>query len=136
DFLKLRAAWGKVGNSNGVANRIFEPGLSNASTAIFGDNIYTAVRSAYIPDPNLRWEVVRSVDLGLDLRSFANRWSLELNLYDRTTTGILTSLTIPNEDRSYFTNLGKITNKGIEVTTGWNDELDNGIRYGINGNFS
>src|SRR5690606_7039791 len=52
DYFKLRASWGRLGNSNGVSPNLYQQGLSNAATAIFGDNIYTAVGNAYIPDPN------------------------------------------------------------------------------------
>lgn len=136
NFMKLRAAWGKIGNSNGIADNIYQPGLSNASTAIFGDNIYTAVQAAYIPDPNLRWEVVRGIDLGLEVKALNNRLSTEINFYDRTTTDILTQLPIPNDSRRYFTNLGKITNKGIEVSLGWQDNINDDFRYSISGNYS
>lgn len=136
NFLKLRAAWGKIGNSNGVPDNLYQPGVSNASTAIFGDNIYTSVQAAYIPDPNVHWEVVRGIDLGLDLRALDNRFNLEVNWYDRTTSDILTSLEIPNDSRKYFTNLGKITNRGVEVSAGWSDRLESGFSYGINANFS
>lgn len=136
NFLKLRAAWGKIGNSNGVPDNLYQPGVTNASTAIFGDNVYTSVQASYIPDPNLHWEVVRGVDLGLELRAFNNKLNAEVNFYDRTTADILTSLEIPNDSRRYFTNLGKITNRGVEFTAGWNDKLNNGINYGLNVNFS
>lgn len=136
NFLKLRAAWGKIGNSNGVPDNLYQPGVSNASTAIFGDNVYTAVQAAYIPDPNLHWEVVRGIDIGLEVRALDNRLNTEVNLYDRTTTDILTRLAIPNDSREYFTNLGKITNRGIEITAGWSDRTESGFRYGINANFS
>jgi hypothetical protein len=45
-------------------------------------------------------------------------------------------VTLPNESRGYFTNLGKITNKGIEVTLGWNDKIGNDFTYSISPNFS
>ncbi len=51
NFLKLRAAWGLTGNANGFADNLWRPGVQNASTAIFGDNIYSSVQAAYIPDP-------------------------------------------------------------------------------------
>ena len=136
NFLKLRAAWGKIGNSNGVADNLYLPGISNASTAIFGDNVYTAIQAAYIPDPNLHWEVVRGIDFGLELRALDNRLNTEINLYDRTTTDILTQLPIPNDSRFFFTNLGKITNRGIEITAGWNERIGEDFTYGISSNFS
>lgn len=136
NFLKIRGAWGKIGNANGFDNNLWQPGISNASTAIFGDNVYTAIQAAYIPDPRLHWEVVRGIDLGVDLRALDNRLNAEINLYDRTTSGILSRLTIPNDSRSYFTNLGKITNRGLEVSMGWNDHITDDFTYGINANFS
>ena len=44
-------------------------------------------------------------------------------------------LTLPSLQTSYFTNLGKITNRGIEVTLGWNNQV-NDFSYGINANYS
>jgi TonB-linked SusC/RagA family outer membrane protein len=136
DFLKIRGAWGETGNANGFADNLYRPGISNAATAIFGDNVYTAIQASYIPDPNLHWEVVRGIDVGLDLKTFGNRLSAELNFYNRTTTDILTSVTLPNESRGYFTNLGKITNKGIEVTLSWADKIGKNITYSVSPNFS
>ncbi len=136
NFLKLRGAWGLTGNANGFADNLYKPGVSNASTAIFGDNIYTSVQAAYIPDPNLHWETVKGIDVGIDLRAFRNRLNAEVTFYDRTTTDILTAVTLPNDTRSFFTNLGNITNKGIEVSVGWNDKVGKDVTYSISGNFS
>lgn len=136
DYLKLRGAWGQTGNANGFADNLYRPGISNASTAIFGDNVYTAIQAAYIPDPNLHWEVVKGIDVGMDVKAFSNRLHAEITFYNRTTTDILTSVTLPNESRGYFTNLGKITNKGIELTFGWNDRIGEDFTYSISPNFS
>lgn len=138
DYLKIRASWGRLGNSNGVSPNLYQQGLSTGSTAIFGDNIYTAVQNAYLPDPNLRYEIVQGTDVGLEVRALNNRLSADVNLYDKTTDGILTSFPLPAAEGglTYFTNLGKISNKGIEVTLGWNDKIGSDFTYGISGNFS
>ncbi|RYY47037.1 MAG: SusC/RagA family TonB-linked outer membrane protein [Chitinophagaceae bacterium] len=136
DFLKVRGAWGLTGNSNGIADNLYKPGISNASTAVFGNNVYTAIQAAYIPDPNLHFEVVRGIDVGFDLRAFKRKLNLEFTLYNRTTTDILTTVTLPNETRGYFTNLGKITNKGVEVTLSWNDRIGKDFTFNIAPNFS
>jgi TonB-linked SusC/RagA family outer membrane protein len=136
DFFKLRGAWGLTGNANGFADNLYKPGISNASTAIFGDNIYTSIQAAYIPDPNLHWETVKGVDVGFDMRALDNRLNAEFTYYNRTTSDILTSVTLPNETRGYFTNLGKITNKGVEVNVGWSDNIGKSLLYRIGANFS
>lgn len=136
DFLKIRGAWGLTGNANGFADNLYKPGIQNASTAIFGDNVYTSIQAAYIPDPNLHWETVQGIDAGFDLRALNNKLNAEFTFYNRTTTDILTGVTLPNESRSYFTNLGKITNKGVEINLGWTDRIGKEFSYNVSGNFS
>lgn len=138
DFLKLRGGWGTVGSAQGIAGNIFRPGLSTTARGIFGDNIYTSVAPAYVPDPNLKWEVVRGIDLGLDLQAFRRRLNVEVNLYDRSTFDIITSVTLPSAAGGYpfRTNLGTISNKGIEVSLGWNDQIGEDFTYNLSPNFS
>ncbi len=136
DFFKVRGAWGTTGNANGFSDFLWRPGLSNASSAIFGDNVYTAVQASYIPDSTLRWETVNGLDIGFDIKAMNNRLSFGFTYYNRTTKGILTAVTIPNETRSFFTNLGEITNKGVELTLGWDDRIGKHFTYGIDANFS
>lgn len=136
DFLKFRGAWGTTGNSNGFADFLWKPGLSNASTAVFGENVYTSVQAAYLVDPDLKWEVVNGLDLGFDIKTFNNRLSIGFTYYNRTTKDILTATSLPNESRQLFTNLGEISNKGVEITTGWGDQLTKDFSYNISANFS
>ena len=135
DFLKLRAAWGRLGNSNGVPNNFFQQTLSSAATAVFGDNIFTAVENAYFPDPNLRYEIVQGTDIGLEVKALDYKLSLEVNLYNKTTDGILSNFTLPNSSQRFFTNLGKLTNKGIELSLGYNDKITKDLGYNISTNF-
>jgi TonB-linked SusC/RagA family outer membrane protein len=136
DFLKLRGAWGRLGNSNGVDPNLYQQGLQTSTVAVFGNNVYSAIQNAYIPDPNLRFEIVQGTDIGLELKTLNNRLSAEFTYYNKTTDGILTSLTLPSTTLPYFTNLGKITNKGLEVSLGWNDKIGSDFNYNIAGNFS
>jgi len=138
DFLKLRSSWGRLGNSNGLPGNLFQVGLSSSATAIFGDNIYTAVQNAYRPDPNLGYETVQGIDLGLEIRTLKNRLSAEVGVYNKTTSDILTSFPLLGTlgSETYYTNLGKITNKGIEVSVGWNNKIGSDFTYNITTNFS
>ena len=117
---------------------MFYPVLNNANVGVFGNNVYTSVAPAYVPDPNLHWEVVRGIDVGLELRTFNNRLSADINWYDRKTNDILTTITLLGSagNTSYFTNLGSIDNRGVEVTLGWNDRLGEDFGYRIGANFS
>jgi TonB-linked SusC/RagA family outer membrane protein len=138
NFLKLKGAWGTVGNALGLGSNLYLPGLNTANVGVFGENVYGSVTPAYVPDPNLHWEVVRGIDLGMEARALDNRLSLDFTLYDRTTKDILTALTLPGTagDYSYHTNLGSISNRGVEVTLGWNDKIGKDFTYNVSGNFS
>ncbi len=136
DFLKLRTAWGTLGNAQGFGNNLYLPGLNTSVVGVFGDNVYPSVIPAYIPDPDLHWEVIRGFDVGLEMKAFNYKLSADIALYDRTTKDIITSVDLPNQPLNLLTNLGTISNRGIEVSLGWNDKIGNDFTYGISPNFS
>jgi len=138
DFLKLKASWGTVGNGLNIGNYLSYPALNTSNVGIFGNNVYPSVVPAYVPDPNLHWEKVEGKDVGFESRFFNNRLNLDVDLYDRKTHDILTTITLPGAsgNTNYFTNLGTIDNRGIEITAGWSDKLGKNFSYSVNGNFS
>ncbi len=136
DFLKLRSAWGTLGNAQGFGNNLYLPGLNTSVVGVFGDNVYPSVIPAYIPDPNLHWEVIRGFDVGLEMKAFDYRLSADIALYNRTTKDIITSVDLPNQPLNLLTNLGTISNRGIEVSFGWNDKIGENFTYSISPNFS
>jgi TonB-linked SusC/RagA family outer membrane protein len=137
NFFKLKGSWGTVGNGN-IGNSLYYPALNNSNVGIFGNNIYPAVSPAYIPDPNLHWEVVEGKDAGFETRLFKNRLNLDVDFYDRKTNGILTYVTLPGSSGNlpYLTNLGTIDNKGLEISAGWTDHISRDFNFSVNGNFS
>ena len=138
DFLKIRAAYGSLGNGGSIPNNLFEVGLTTASNAIFGDQIYTALGNAYLVNPNLGYEQIKGFDIGLDLKALENKLSAEINYFDKKTENLLTTYTLPGPagNYTYYDNLGTVTNKGIEVSLGWNDKIGKDFSYSINPNFS
>lgn len=136
DFLKLRGSWGTLGNANGFGENLYLPGLNTADVGVFGDNVYPSVSPAYIPDPNLHWEVVRGLDLGLEFSALGQKLTGDIVFYDRTTKDILTYIEMPNETKKKLTNLGTISNRGIEVSLGYNDKIGDSFTYAITPNFS
>ena len=140
NFLKIKGAWGTVGNGLNIGNYLSYPVLLNSGVGIFGNNIYSSVSPQYIPDSNLHWEVVKGTDIGFEGRFLRNRLNVDVDFYDRKTHDILTTITLPatatSPSKDYFTNLGTIDNKGIEITLSWNDHIGKDWRYSLAGNFS
>lgn len=135
DFLKFKTSWGTLGNAIGFGENLFLPGLSVSDVGVFGDNVYPSVTPAYFPDPNLKWEVIRGFDAGLELKAFDYRLSADIAFYDRTTNNIITDIELVNLDGDYKTNLGTIKNTGIEVALSWADKLGE-LSYSFSPNFS
>ena len=138
DFFKLRGSWGVTGNAQGISDFIYLPGLTTSGAGVFGDIIYPSVAPAYLPDPNLKWESVRGVDIGFELRALNNRLSADVVYYDRKSKDIITSITLPGSTgvSSYRTNAGSISNRGFEVALGWTDKINDDLKYSISPNFS
>ncbi len=136
DYLKLRGSYGTVGNGLGLGQNLYLPGLRTSDVGIFGENIYPSVVPAFVASEDLKAEVVVGKDLGLEWRMLKNRLSGELTFYDRTTKDIITNLTLPNSNLSLVRNSGDISNRGIELSLGWNDKIGNDFSYSINANGS
>ncbi len=135
DFAKLRASWGTLGNAQGFGENLYRPGLNITDVGVFGDNVYPSVSPAYVPDPELHWEVIRGLDFGLEVQAFNSRLNADLTYYNRTTKDILTRVPLPAISSYLLTNLGTISNRGIELSLGWRDKMGD-FTYSISPNIS
>src|SRR5690606_2255448 len=112
---KLRAAWAKVGRDTDPYN------LQNVyvfDTNFLGQPAGSLSTTSY--DPNLTPEFTREVELGTELAFFNNRLNVDFAWYNRVSTDLLAPISVPVSSgyNSYFTNFGKISNKGVELQVG------------------
>ncbi|RZM10663.1 MAG: TonB-dependent receptor, partial [Pedobacter sp.] len=135
DYLKVRASYGTVGNGLGIGSFTYA-NVIPSGVGIFGPNIYPSVAPSYDPDPNLKAEVVKGTDVGLELRTLSNRLNFELTFYQRKTENILTGISRPGTTRTFFTNAGTIENRGIELALGFADKIGQDFTYRISANGS
>ena len=133
--LKLRASWGKLGNTtSGYYEWQATYGSVNYS---FDGNVYDGLRQSKIANPLLHWESVTSTDIGFDLGLLNNKLTLEADYYSRETKGILASPSVymtMGTIGAPTTNTSDMRNHGVEFTLGWNDRINN-FQYGANFNF-
>ncbi|WP_347052760.1 SusC/RagA family TonB-linked outer membrane protein [Flavobacterium olei] len=115
--LKLRASYGKVGNQP-------KDPYQSMATATQRDYIINGVKvSGYVPgsqlsNPDLRWETSTQLNLAADFGLFKNRLTGTVEVYDTDTSDLLIYETL-NANTGYTTklsNIGKVNNKGLEVT--------------------
>lgn len=113
--MKLRASYGSTGND--------QIGNFDGLGLYGGGGIYNnAAGIAYtqLANPNLKWETNTTTNLGLDFGFFNNRLTGTVEVYTKDTKDLL--LTQPLQTSTGFSsitsNIGKVNNKGIEVTLG------------------
>lgn len=133
--LKLRASWGQLGN-NAIGNYDYQATYGKVNYS-FNNNITTGLRQSKLPNNLLQWETTTVTNVGVDL-SFLDDFNMELDVYSKSTDGILTAPPI------YLTmgmataptrNTAKMRNSGVELSLGWRKMIGE-VSLALNGNFS
>lgn len=116
--LKLRAGFGVTGNQDFSSYKSLL--LMNPFSYYYYDGQWvTSYAPASNPNPNLAWERKNEFNVGVDFAFFDNRFGGTLDYYYRLTTNLLYNYTVPVPPYDYstiFTNVGSISNSGIELT--------------------
>ena len=115
--LKLRAGIGRVGNASIDPYQTAGPlGFINYN---WGNGVAAiGIAPTTFPTPNLTWEKTTTTNIGIDFALLSNKISGTIDLYNSNTTDQLQRRTIPaaNGVTEVFFNLGKVNNKGIEIS--------------------
>ena len=114
--LKLRASYGYAGNS-AVKPYSTQSGLILVP---FAWNEAQSLAYALDPqtgNPNLKWELTSTLNLGLDFGLWNQRVIGSIDLYDSKTQDLLLQRTLPATSgvSRVIQNIGKTRNKGIEI---------------------
>lgn len=118
--LKLRASYGVTGNQAGINNfaaqGLWTGGAGYPDNVTGGDKAGTAPQQ--LANPNLKWERTAQANVGFDLGLLNNRLNLAVDLYSKQTSNLLLQLPVPEITgyNTYYSNVGKISNKGYEVS--------------------
>ncbi|WDF69068.1 SusC/RagA family TonB-linked outer membrane protein [Sphingobacterium oryzagri] len=143
NFLKVRYSYGKLGTDDTRAwNWRQRYTFQNGKGAVFGGNdpASTGLRMEASPNRNARWSDHFKQNFGVDANFLNNRLSVNADGYYNRGRNLLMELTanVPVSVGGTIAseNFGAIDTYGIELTTGWNDQIGKDFRYGINLRFS
>ncbi len=111
--LRVRGTYGTTGN-------VSFPSYAAVSTYNTSDDWYYSFPAntlIALGNPKLTWEKTGTLDVGINLGLFQDRYTLEANYYIKKTDDQLAQLSIRTSSgfENYYTNAGSIENKGFEV---------------------
>ncbi|MEJ7828855.1 MAG: SusC/RagA family TonB-linked outer membrane protein, partial [Segetibacter sp.] len=135
NFLKLRASWAQVGSSTVAAesiNRIY----TFATGGFNGIPVQNAPNN--LQNPNIKPLTVTTSEGGFEIQLFKNRLSLDVTYYNRVTTNDILQPAI-SATSGYLAgnqNVGKITNKGIELLLSGSPIRTNNFSWNVTYNFA
>ena len=113
---KVRFGWGIVGNDR-ISNYLSMDLYTDSKYGI-GNSTVTVLTPKQLKNSNLKWEGSSSVNLGLDLGFFDNRLNVTADFFIKNTKDLLLAQSLAQATgfTSQWQNIGKIQNKGIELS--------------------
>lgn len=114
--MKLRFGWGLVGNDR-ISNYL-SLDLYETTKYGMGNQVVTVLTPKQLRNSNLKWEASSTVNLGLDLGFFDNRLNVTADFFIKNTKDLLLAQSLAHVTgfESQMQNIGKIQNKGIELS--------------------
>ncbi len=129
DDLKVRVGWGQSGNAAGFdvySSKFYYTYDKDRSGRFTYTDPTTGVSSSFKPlvaahnaNPNLKWETTTMLNIGLDFAFFNGRLNGTVEYYNKDTKDMIWDYKVSTAIYPYewmTANVGKMNNRGIEVT--------------------
>lgn len=136
--LKIRGGYGVVGN-DAIRDFGYLATVAGGFNYTLGNSgiITTGYSPTSLDNPDLRWEETSQANIGFEAELFGNL-SLNVDLFNKTTTGILRPINIPGYvgvSSAPVGNVADMENKGIELELGYRKSIGE-VNISANGSFS
>lgn len=116
--LKLRAGYGLAGNQGGISSYATKDMLSPDGVAPAGDLPSVTLSTMKNVNPDLKWEVKRTIDMGIDIGLFEDRLYLSAGYYRSKISDMLYMYHVgvpPFIHNTLLANIGSMRNSGTEI---------------------
>ncbi|MCH5329315.1 MAG: TonB-dependent receptor [Alistipes sp.] len=134
DELKLRASYGSIGNQlyldsdpfYGAYGYVAEMALSESTVWLDNDGKVQSMSTPGLVRGNYGWEVVNTLDIGLDFGFLSNRLTGSFDWYRRDTKGMLAAGSeIPSTvgASAPLQNVADMRSNGWELSINWRDQI-------------
>jgi len=150
NFGKLRVSYGVNGNRDlrNPDNGTVDPYAALTQLVInkyqlvnnggSASEVNTVANGDRMANPDLKWEQTKSLNVGLDLSVLNDRLSGSIDLYNKKTTDLLVSQSLPNVTgyTNVYSNLAEVNNKGFELSLNSRNITEGNIKWNSSFNFS
>lgn len=143
--LKLRASWGKNGNSNiptNALNNLYDANYQQTGYGLKGNEsgeLLSGFRKIHKGNQSLRWETTTQTNIGVDFGFFDGSLSGSLDFFLKSTKDMLNEppyLAAIGEGAYQWVNGANMTNKGVEFIATYYGDIGEDFSYSITGNIS
>ena len=143
DNLKIRASYGMLGNqmissSDWTGNTQYYPYIpfmSNGTSTnwMLGNSYVTTVNPENLVSTNLTWEKVSTVNAGIDLTLFQQRFDMSFDYYVRKTSDMLIKTALPDVlgTTAPPANSAELKTRGWELSMKWRDKIGQDFGYEV-----
>lgn len=136
DNLKFRLSYGENGNPSVGAYATY-PRINSNNNILLGGTSQKVVMLSNLANKNLDWEKTTAFNIGLDFSILQSRLSGTFNVYKSNTTNLLLARAIPifNGFNTVLDNIGKVSNKGLEIQLNSENVRSRDFTWGTGFNF-
>ena len=137
--LKLRAGVGLAGNQGAIDSYLTSSMLQPTGVVPAGNDMKVALGNPRNTNPDLKWEVKRTINAGIDVAFLNNRIIAGIDFYTSKTRDMLYNYNVPVPPFAYtklLANLGSMRNSGVELSLGIAAVQTRDMELNINANIT
>jgi TonB-linked SusC/RagA family outer membrane protein len=137
--LKLRVGYGMSGNDLALQPYSYYATSATGQRYVFGNKIVDGVAFPRIPNSELHWEQKSSLDIGVDLSMWDDRFTFTGDFFINKTSQMLYDPDLPGHvgtQEMPFTNVASMKNTGIEFVIGYRNTTKKKFKYDFKLNMS
>ena len=137
--LKLRASYGQTGNFQiGNYRHLATMSPDDYILGTGAGSLASGYKPSDVENPDLTWEKTSMFNVGVDLSVLQGYFNLTAEYYYANTTDMLLEVPIPHLTgySNTLMNIGKVNNRGWELSASSAHSFANGISYSVNANWA
>lgn len=138
DDLKLRVSYGITGNQD-IPNYRTMALYGTYGYYFSNGEFFTQYAPSQNPNPDLKWEQTAQLNVGLDYYLWGGKLRGSIEYYNKQTSNLLYDYPVPSppyQFSSMIANVGKVSNKGIEIVIESTPVRNKDFTWDVSFNFS